>query len=107
MWVTCIHRVVVYNSKTLSIVLRCCCCCYKGSLELIGPALVDETDQVDAGAAETKLEESVIGGCLLDHHSPVSSGSGSQQPDLPICSTTAADDEEIPEETTTVNVRVP
>ncbi len=52
-----------------------------------------------------KLEESVIGGCLLDHHSPSPVSSGSQQqPDLSKCSTMAAD-EEIPEETTSVDVR--
>ncbi len=75
-----------------------------GSLELIHPVLIDETDQVveGTGISCTSLEESVIGGCLLDHNSPVSS-SGQQQPDLPFCATTAsaAGPKKVPEETTT------
>ncbi len=50
------------------------------------------------------LEESVIGGCLLDHHCPINSNSSSLQPDLP-CSYTMADAQKIPTEEPNVNVR--
>ncbi len=71
---------------------------------MIHPVLIDETDQVveETGISCANLEESVIGGCLLDHHSPVSSSQQQQQPDLPFCDTATADaQKKIPEETTT------
>ncbi len=85
------------------------CCRCKGSLELIHPVLIDETDQVvdETGISNANLDESVIGGCLLDHHSPVSSSQQQQQPDLPFCDTTTADaQKKIPEESTTATISV-